>query len=271
MAGSNNFTIHNPANANQEPDSTFATDALTTGGIPTDAIMPSPWMNARWYEDSVGFWAFAQSLANKGYVVNKDNPTTLSSVMANVVTFADLKTPLLSLVFSPTPTFDASVANGWQLTLGGPVTSSTLSNLSIGQVLTFMIVQGIVPYSFTPPAGINGWRPVPVIANTVFTQQFIVRADLTVWPFYAGVTTGQVTVPGAFVGAYGGALYDTGIPCAATDVLSFSFQDQSTIIATFTYFITRNAASGNIAFHMGNNTGGVGTSFLTFVANYKVN
>jgi hypothetical protein len=192
MAGSNNFTIHNPTNANQEPDSTFASDSLTTGGIGTDAILPSLWLNARWYEDSVGFFCLAQAMANKGYAVNKDNPTALEAVLANLVTNADLRQPLVAVSYSPTPVFPASTANGFELILSGNVSSSTFDvTPAIGQILTFVIVQGATPFTFVPPSVINGWVPISVVANSVNVQQFIVLEDGSIWPL--NTTGGQKT------------------------------------------------------------------------------
>lgn len=182
MPGSNNFTVHNPTNANQQPDGTFAGDSLTTGGIGVDAIMPSAWMNARWYEDSVGFWALAQAMANKGYVINKDNPATLAAVMANIFTNNDVKPPLISVAYSPTPAFFANLANGFDIVLGGNVTGPTLTGQSIGQTITFIITQGATPFSFIPPSNVNGWQPISMVANSVTIEQFIVKEDGTIWP-----------------------------------------------------------------------------------------
>lgn len=183
MAGSSDFVIHNPTNANQQPDSVFADDALTTGGVGTDAILPSVWLNARWYEDSVGFACLAAALANKGYVISKDNPATLTAVLANILTNADIKAPLVSVAYSPTPTFPASTANGFDFVLAGNVTSSSFDVVpAIGTIITFVIINGAMPFTFVPPPTVNGWQPISAVANSVNIQQFIVRIDGTIWP-----------------------------------------------------------------------------------------
>jgi hypothetical protein len=140
MAGTTNFVQHNPSAANQEPDSTFDSDSLTTGGIGEDAIMPSAWMNKRWYQDSTFIFAFATMLAAKGYSTSDANPSTLAAVLANVLTNADILPAQIPVTFSPTPTFDCSKANGFSIVLAGNVTSSTVENLSVGQIVTFFIV-----------------------------------------------------------------------------------------------------------------------------------
>lgn len=181
MAGSNNFTVHNPTNANQETDGTFAGDSLTTSGIGTDATLPSPWLNARWYEDSVGFYALAQMMAAKGYVMNKDNPIALAGVLANLLTNADVKPPLITVGYSPTPAFNAALANGFDFTLAGNVISSTLVGAAIGQIITFVITQGATPYTFVPPSNVNGWVPINSTPNSTTVLQFIVKEDGTIW------------------------------------------------------------------------------------------
>lgn len=182
MAGTNNFTIHNPSNANQEPDSSFAADALTTGGIGTDAIMPSAWMNARWYEDSMGFYCLAQALANKGYNLSKDNVANLTAVLSNIVTNADTKPPLMTVAYSPTPTFDASLANGFDITLNGNVTSSTLINAQIGQTITFIVTQSSGGgLTFSQPPQLADWIAINGSANQVTIQQFIVKENGQIW------------------------------------------------------------------------------------------
>lgn len=183
MAGTNDFVQHNPTEANQEPTTDFAADSLTTGGIGTDAIMPSPWMNARWYQDSTVCAALMQMLATKNYNVSVANLATLASVFANIVTEADLRTPLVSVGYSPTPTFPASTANGFDIVLGGNVTSSSFNATpNIGQILTFIVTQTSGGgATFVPPSTVNGWQPINTAPNSVTVQQFIVKEDGTIW------------------------------------------------------------------------------------------
>lgn len=226
MAGSTNFVQHNPTEANQLDDAAFDANSLTTGGIGTDNIMPSNWMNKRWYQDSTMVAALAQMLANKGYTVSDANISTLIAVLANLVTQSDLKLPLVSVAYSPTPVFDGTTTNGFDFVMAGNVTSSTLVNVSIGQTLVFIIAQGSTPFTFVPPANINGWQSINPVANSVTVQTFIVREDGTIWPApNTSVSTlprGQFTLPGGTLSGGSQFIYDTGIAISNTQVPSVS-------------------------------------------------
>jgi len=57
-----------------------------------------------------------------------------------------------SLPFSATPVFDASTANSFKMTLGGDITSATLSNGSAGQIIVLLLCQdGFGNHSMTWP------------------------------------------------------------------------------------------------------------------------
>lgn len=170
-----NFVQHNPTAANQEPDSSFDSNSLTTGGIGVDAIMPSDWMNKRWYQDSTFIAAFCQMLATKGYTTSDANITTLAATLANVVTNADLKPAQITVPYSATPTFDASKANGFRIDLGGNVNSSSLINGAPGQIVTFFIVSGSPGnFSFAWPGNVNNAGNVQTQSiGNLFTQSFI--------------------------------------------------------------------------------------------------
>lgn len=183
MAGSSNFVQINPTAANQQTDLVFDGYSLTTGGIGVDATLPSAWLNKAYYQSSTFVAAFAQMMANKGYVVSDADLPTLEAVLANVVTNADTKTPLVTVAYSPTPTFPASTANGFNITLAGNVTSSNFDVApTVGQILTFVVVQGSTPYSFVPPASVNGWQQISTVPGSINIQQFIVIAGGGIWP-----------------------------------------------------------------------------------------
>jgi hypothetical protein len=182
MAGSNNFLQWNPSQANQEDDSAYAADSQRTGGAPDGALFPSATGNKLFYQLSTFIAAFAQALANKNYSLSDSNIGMLEGVLANIVTFADLNTNLTTVNFSPTPVFNATSTNGFDFTLAGNVTSSTLTNTQVGQTITFVIVQGSSAFSFSPPPNINGWIPINTAPNSISVQTFIVRADGTIWP-----------------------------------------------------------------------------------------
>lgn len=170
-----NFVQHNPTAANQEPDAAFDSNSLTTGGIGVDAIMPSDWMNKRWYQDSTMIAALAQMLATKGYSTSDANISTLASVLSNIVTNNDLKPAQITVPYSATPTFDASRANGFRIDLGGNVNGSFIINGTPGQIVTFFIVsRSPGNFSFAWPGNVQNAGNVQTQSiGNLFTQSFI--------------------------------------------------------------------------------------------------
>lgn len=82
-----------------------------------------------------------------------------------------------------TITFDASLGDYQQCTLGGNVTSATLantpaSNSGYGQLLHLQICQPSSggPFTFAPISGVKGWTPVTLIASTCTTESFTVNS-----------------------------------------------------------------------------------------------
>lgn len=84
-----NFLQHNPTAANQEADSTYVVDATRTGGLVTNQLVPSVWLNKILFQVSTFIAAFAQMMVNKGYTVLDSNLSTLATALANVVTLND--------------------------------------------------------------------------------------------------------------------------------------------------------------------------------------
>ncbi len=271
MSGSSNFIQHNPTEANQENDAAFAADSTTTGGIGVDQIMPSPWMNKRWYQDSTMVAALGAMLAAKGYVVSDANLATLISVLTGAfITNNDLKTPLVSVGYSPTPTFPASTANGFDIVLGGNVTSSAFNVApSIGQILTFVITQtGGGGATFVPPASVNGWQPIDPTASSVSIQQFIVKVDGSIWPLTRVIATEASTLaimPGRAYGVpYGPATTPTFVSVAVTSSGGPGANTDITLVS--------GATTGSMVVRSGNgahNGGGqMGVSYIVPAGHY---
>ncbi len=82
--------------------------------------------------------------------------------------------------FSATPTFDASVALSFKMTLIGNVTSSTVTNPTAGETITFIITQdGTGGWTFAWPTNFKGASAIGPDANSVSVQSFI--WDATNW------------------------------------------------------------------------------------------
>jgi hypothetical protein len=86
---STNFLQHNPSETNQENDATYAADSIRTGGIGTNEILPSVWLNKVWFQSSTFIAAFCNAMVTKGYTLLDSNLATLATVLANVLTLAD--------------------------------------------------------------------------------------------------------------------------------------------------------------------------------------
>jgi hypothetical protein len=81
---------------------------------------------------------------------------------------------LTTVIFSATPTFDASTASTFKLTLTGNVTSSTLSNAVAGEPINIEVCQDATGgRTFVPPANVQGWVTIPSGANACIMQDLI--------------------------------------------------------------------------------------------------
>lgn len=245
MAGSTNFLQFNPGAANQENDSTYAADSQRAGGVINGQIFNDVLANKAFYQWSTFIAALANALANKGYSPNDTSLSALESVLANMVTFADLRTGLTSVASATTMAFNAAGTNGFDVVLGGNVTSSTLSGQQIGQILTFVIVQGSTPFSFSPPSNINEWIAVPVTANTVWVQQFIVRQDGSIWPVSTEVNAllSQLATVESQIGTINGEIstLQSEISPLATPVSAGSI-----LVSNGSSFIARKLTANNV-------------------------
>ena len=139
-----NFEQWNSAALNQETDAEYLADTQRIGGVTTGSLAPSYTMNKFYYQASTFIAAFGQMLATKGYTNSDSSVATLAAVLANVVTESDLASNIVALSFSPTPSFNAASSNGFQMTLSGNITASTISGVTPGQLLAFYFVQDSV-------------------------------------------------------------------------------------------------------------------------------
>lgn len=78
-----------------------------------------------------------------------------------------------TVAFSATPTFNAGSSEIFEMTLTGNVTSSTLTNPAVGEVLTFTICQDATGgRTFAWPSGFRGAGTIGSTASTCSTQRF---------------------------------------------------------------------------------------------------
>lgn len=86
---------------------------------------------------------------------------------------------LVTVAFSTTPTFDASLGNGFKITLTGNVSSATFSNGVAGTIYTFQIIQdGTGGRTFVWPTNIIGGMNLTaaglpsIAASAIVVQSF---------------------------------------------------------------------------------------------------
>jgi hypothetical protein len=90
------------------------------------------------------------------------------------------------VIFSATPTFDASLGNIQEMTLSGNVTSFTIPNAVAGEHVTFIFLENATGgYTVSGiPANVHGWAAISTTANTYSRESC--NYDGTNWICNAG-------------------------------------------------------------------------------------
>ncbi|MBZ5516116.1 MAG: hypothetical protein LAN62_14965 [Acidobacteriia bacterium] len=92
------------------------------------------------------------------------------------------------VAWSATPAFDAALGNTQKLTLGGNVTSSTLSNATAGEQINFLICQDATGNrTFVWPSNVKGGMTIGSTASKCSAQTFIFDGT-SAYALSAGVT-----------------------------------------------------------------------------------
>lgn len=198
MSGSTNFLQWNPEQNNQESDTTYASDPIRSGGAPSGGttIFPSALANKGFYQWSTFIAALSQAMANKGYALSDANFNQLVSVLANLLTNADVRSGFVSIPWSPSPTYDLSQGTAFGIVMQGNITGMSFTNIVPGQLSTLFFVQ--------PPAGnatvawplsvVGGVQPNPA-PNAVSSQTFMAYAgDVLYAVNYPVLNSPSVTV-----------------------------------------------------------------------------
>ena len=182
MAGTTTVLRFDPNQTNCQTDAEYLADSNRADGFGTDAIWPSPLANKILSQSSNYLYSLFTAFAQKGFTTNDDNVPLLTAVCANFLTTADILPGVVSVAYSPTPTFNAGASNGFQMTLSGNVTASTISGLTPGQLIAFYFTQDSVGGRTIvfPASFVGGIQPDPT-ANSVSLQMF--RVDLSGIPY----------------------------------------------------------------------------------------
>lgn len=185
-----NFLPFNPAQTNQETDAQYLTDALRTGGIALDDILPSPFLNKIWYQSAMMCAALGQMMAGKGYTISDANLSTLAATLANILTTADVRPGLLQVPYNSSVTFDCLKANGFQVTLTGNLNVSVI-NISPGQQVVLAFYQANAGgFSVALPSNVRSPGTVDPGAGNTSLQVFYGLADGTLYPLSGMVVVG---------------------------------------------------------------------------------
>jgi hypothetical protein len=215
------------------------------------------------YQTSIFCAAFCQMLAAKGYSTSDADVNVLAAVLANVITDADLEPNVMVVGYSPTPTFNAADANGFQMTLAGNITASSIAGVSPGQLIAFYFAQDATGgRTVSWPSGFVGALQPDPASNAVSVQMF--RADLSSVP---RAVTDMVSNNGIFTGAVNAAsLTAAGLVKAGSLTLASPGTTGQVLTNVGGVFLpttyassspTMNAATGNVA--------GINTAGLTYI------
>ncbi len=108
---------------------------------------------------------------NSGYAgINTGALVVNGTFLAN----SKMSSPIGTVSYSATPTFNATNYNHFKITLTGDVTSSTLSGATAGQTLKFILCQDSTGgHTFVWPASIKGGMVIGSTLSTCSVQTFI--------------------------------------------------------------------------------------------------
>lgn len=189
---SSNFLQWNPTEANQETDAAYNSDALRSGGAMVGAIFPSATANKLFFQLSTMVTALANFIVAQGGTAEDANLATL------LTNLTDALENIAESVSAPDQVDYTITANG-ELSItvpsnscvtvrvalnGGSVTSSTISGIQPGQIVTLAVgtPNSGTGWSFNfPPNFLNPASIPSVAANRIYVQSFIVYSPYTVY------------------------------------------------------------------------------------------
>ncbi len=111
--------------------------------------------------------------AAHAFLVGPATGSSAGPITARLMVPADLP-PQVVQSFAATQVFDASAGTSFTLTLTGNVTSSSVTNPTAGEIITFIITQdGIGNWAFAWPTNFKGASVIGAAANSISVQSFI--------------------------------------------------------------------------------------------------
>jgi hypothetical protein len=180
MAGTTNAQQWNPAAINQETDVQYTADPQRTGGASDGTEFASILGNKVYYNLSTYVTALFTAFALKGFTTSDADIAVLTAQCANFLTTADQLPALLAVAYSPTPTFNAALANGFFMPLNGNSAIQNITNMTAGQLIAIYFQQdstGGRTISF--PSYVTGWAQPDPTPGVVSLQLFRVENGTT--------------------------------------------------------------------------------------------
>lgn len=255
--GSTNFLPWNPTQSNQDSDAAYLVDAQRTGGAPIGTPFPSSTGNKLFFQLAAGMAALMNMMATKGYTCN-DYDTALATVLANIVTQADLRTSLQVVPFSSAIVCNAAKYSGFKISLTGNTTISVTGAVQ-GQRINFLVKQDAIgghivtwPVSFTN---------VPIPDSTA-NNQTTIEVELSDDGFFYPCVPAMSNLGGIVATPIGQVDASSGVFSVLTSLLSHlgvadattpAYNDNSTLVATTAWTqlgfgVTVSGNAGKITF-----------------------
>jgi len=139
-------------------------------------VLNSPVTSSDTIEIDIGMAPQAANTVIAGPASGSTGPVTARHLVP-----ADLASQV-NTTFSATPTFDASAASSFRIVLTGDVTSSTVTNPTSGQRLTFIVIQdGTGGRAFAWPANFRGASVIAPDASLANVQDFVYDGTAALW------------------------------------------------------------------------------------------
>lgn len=186
MPGTTNVLQWNPNANNQETDAQYSADSQRLSGASSPSVFGSELGNKVFYQLTTYVLGLFQALANKGYNTVDSNLPGIINACSNLLTNADLRTPMLYLASSASMVLRGDQADGWDINLVSNVTF-TLNNPVVGQIYILSFIQGAAGYTVTWPSNIKGHGTVSPGAGSRYAQAFFCASDNALHPI-SGMT-----------------------------------------------------------------------------------
>lgn len=108
-------------------------------------------------------------------------PAHVTTIVGQMKSTTVAKTRVIN-TFSATPVFDASTGDIQQITITADVTSSTVTNPTDGQILTFIIIEANSGgHAFAWPANFKGATAITTTNGVTNVQSFVYNSTSTTW------------------------------------------------------------------------------------------